>query len=110
MFTYHVFFRLRAVASSDGGGGLLVTGGVTPPPHKLPDEEYLSTSEIFKDGAWKEGPKLYYPVFDHCQVVLHGKVVVAGGRLGKEVTGKTWYLLESSLSKMARHVTTQSIR
>ena len=31
-------------------------------------------------------------MFDHCQVLVDGRVVVAGGRLGSEVTGKTWVL------------------
>ena len=64
--------RVFAAVSMTDDDSMMVTGGK--------DEYYdwLSSTEIFTGGKWKEGPRMPVKMFGHCQVTSKKGVVVAG--------------------------------
>jgi len=64
--------RFYAAASTTKDGEFIVTGGWNET-----GGDHTST-EIFKNGTWQEGPELPFPMSQHCQVTTEAGVVVAG--------------------------------
>ena len=58
-------------ASMTDDNSMMVTGG-----HD--GNSRLSSTEIFTDGKWKEGPRMPVKMAGHCQVTSKKGVVVAG--------------------------------
>ena len=73
---YRLFSRNLGAASEDGSGGWLVSGGYAPAI-----TNFVDTTEIYSNGAWREGPKLPSLLYKHCQVIASGKVIITGGQV-----------------------------
>ena len=61
-------------AASVVGQGLIVSGGHS-------GRGYLSSTEIFTDGQWTDGPDLPVTMADHCQVTSSKDGVIVAGVL-----------------------------
>ena len=65
--------RILAAASVTKEGEMWVTGG------KNSNDEFLSSSEVFRNGKWEEGPPLpVSSISNHCMVSSKDGVIVAG--------------------------------
>ena len=64
--------RSGAARSVIKDGSMLVTGGTEK------EYEYLSSTELFKDGQWMDYYNLPVKMCFHCQVTTESGVIVAG--------------------------------
>ena len=61
-----------AASSVTSNGELLVTGG----DHN--HQQGLTSTEIYKNGVWENGPELPVKMLRHCQLTTKSGVIVAG--------------------------------
>jgi len=64
--------RTRAASSVTSNGEWLVTGG------KNNGNDALTSTEIYKNGVWENGPELPVRMVGHCQLTTKSGVIVAG--------------------------------
>jgi len=64
--------RSRAASSVTSNGEWLVTGG------RNNGNNALTSTEVYKNGVWKNGPELPVKMIGHCQLTTESGVIVAG--------------------------------
>jgi len=88
----HYIDRTEAAASGFGTAWLVSGGTLTAYPYTV-----LSTTQVFSEDLWRDGPQMPHAVAYHCQVEMDGAVYVIGGisgSMGHGVTQNSVYKLE----------------
>ena len=59
---------------------------------------YLSTSEVYKDGSFREGPELPYEVGLHCMIAINETHAMMTGGQGSNITGVSQKYIRQNLN------------
>jgi len=80
----HYIDRTEAAASGWGTAWLVSGGTLTAYPYTM-----FSTTQVFSEDTWRDGPQMPHAVAYHCQVEMDGAVYVIGGITGRFGHGST---------------------